>query len=169
MNPKIRPLTEADADAYRVVRLRALTESPDAFGSTAAETAAKVDFAAECRFQPESFILGAFAEGELVGITALRRQTRIKLRHRADLMQVYVDPGYARQGIAKALVKEALRRAFEMPGLKWVELGVRPSNPRARSLYEGLGFEPLVTWPDYFEVDGVSQDQSYMRIRVASS
>lgn len=160
----IRPLSEADAAAYRDLRLTALRKSPDAYGWTAGEVEHSTDFVKECAFTPEHFVLGAFADEQLVGITAFRRQTRLKLRHRGDIMQVYVHPDHAGQGVASRLMEEAITRAFELPGLQFVELGVRPTNEPAVKLYEKLGFRLVTFWPEYFRLGDQTWDQQFMRL-----
>lgn len=159
----IKILQLANVDAYREIRLSALRTWPDLYGQTV-EEAQVLDFEAECTPEPEKFILGAFEGRFLVGITAFRRQTRTKLRHRGDIIQVYVRPEFTRQQIARMLITRAVTEAFALEGLEFVELGVRPFNAPAVALYESLGFEKIVLWPDYFRDGGKEGGQLYMRL-----
>jgi hypothetical protein len=78
MPMEIRSLTEADAVAYRAVRLRALQEDTDAFGSSFAEEAARPLLHPVERFRAQAatdgFSLGAWDGRALVGIVTVVRE-----------------------------------------------------------------------------------------------
>jgi GNAT superfamily N-acetyltransferase len=57
----------------------------------------------------------------------------------AVLPQIYLEPGAWGQGIGRALMAEALRRAHEI-GYRHVELWVHLENVRARRFYEAGGW-----------------------------
>ena len=57
-----------------------------------------------------------------------------------ELAWLYVDPAYARRGVGRALIEEALRNE---PGINSVEVLV--GNLPARKLYEKTGFELVST------------------------
>jgi ribosomal-protein-alanine N-acetyltransferase len=92
-------------------------------------------FVAELR-KPSSLALGAFtAEELLVGYAFISRY--VDAWH---VMNVAVQPGHRRRGIAKAL----LERVFEVTATdtrRGYTLEVRVSNVDAIRLYERLGFE----------------------------
>lgn len=141
---EIRQLTQEDAAAYRALRLRALGEAPDAFGSTLEETVAQPlsRTAERLRAQVESgagFTLGAWA-GDLVGVVTLLRHDGLRLRHKADLLAMYVAPEARGRGVARALVDELIARARRVEGLEQINLSVVSSNEPARRLYRSLGF-----------------------------
>lgn len=65
------------------------------------------------------------------------------------IMNLAVHPRYRRQGIARALLKEALSRARALGAqVSWLE--VRPSNQPAQALYESFGFEKVGVRPRYY-------------------
>jgi ribosomal protein S18 acetylase RimI-like enzyme len=143
---EMRPLTEADAAAWRELRLRMLREHPDAFGSSYEENVTRPveSFAQRLRKAhnlPDSFILGAFEEGKLVGSAGLQREEGAKDRHKADIFSVYVAPELRVRGVARALLTELIVRARAAPGLEQLQLAVTTHNATARSLYAALGFE----------------------------
>lgn len=66
------------------------------------------------------------------------------------ISNVAVDPGYRRQGVASALIRELIVRA-EALSLAFVTLEVRAGNAPAISLYSGFGFEPVGRRKNYYE------------------
>jgi ribosomal-protein-alanine N-acetyltransferase len=86
--------------------------------------------------KPTSICLGAFEGRELVGYVINSRY--VDAWH---VMNVAVDPGHQRRGVATAL----LERLFELTRddeRRGYTLEVRVSNEDAIGLYEKLGFEP---------------------------
>jgi ribosomal-protein-alanine N-acetyltransferase len=65
------------------------------------------------------------------------------------IMNLAVHPRWRRQGIARALLKEGLRRA-RAQGAEVAWLEVRPSNQAAQALYESLGFQKIGRRPRYY-------------------
>ena len=65
------------------------------------------------------------------------------------IMNLAVHPRHRRQGIAKALLKEAMSRARTLGAeVSWLE--VRPSNQEAQTLYESFGFKKVGLRPRYY-------------------
>ncbi|MFP3868344.1 MAG: ribosomal protein S18-alanine N-acetyltransferase [Desulfobacteraceae bacterium] len=69
------------------------------------------------------------------------------------ILNLAVQPAYRRQGIARRLLLEALRRARAL-GAKQAWLEVRPSNQAAQSLYHSLGFKPVAIRKRYYHNTG---------------
>ncbi|MFI5277447.1 MAG: GNAT family N-acetyltransferase, partial [Ktedonobacterales bacterium] len=89
---RIGELTEADTEAYWAVRLRALREEPEAFGSSYEESKERplsvVTERLRAITQDGNFLLGAFEDsGALVGIVAFERAPGNKNRHIGDIFQ----------------------------------------------------------------------------------
>jgi RimJ/RimL family protein N-acetyltransferase len=142
---EVRKLTEADAGAYRAVRLRALREHPDAFGRAYEEAQSLDEMTEDFRSQHDggrAFILGAF-DGELVGIVGCARERGRKNEHKALIWGMYVAPEAGGRGVGRALLSAAIERARAWPGLEQLWLSVGAHNARARALYRGCGFEPF--------------------------
>lgn len=68
----------------------------------------------------------------------------------AELRNLAVEPAQQRQGIARALLSEGLRR-MQQWGVRRVFLEVRTSNQAARALYDSLGFQLLYTRRNYYQ------------------
>jgi ribosomal protein S18 acetylase RimI-like enzyme len=141
----IRPLAEADASAYQELRLRALREHPDAFTSSYEEDRTRPLAWARSRIvpsaeAPHNFVLGAFAQGKLVGILGMSVEPRIKIRHKGYVFGMYVAPEHAGRGVGRQLMTFCIARAAGIPVLEQLHLTVTESNARARSFYEQAGF-----------------------------
>jgi len=139
----MRPLTAADAEAYRAVRVRALTEHPEFFGRAIEEVETLAEIAE--RLAPgsdgqERFVLGAFEEA-LVGITGCARDRGLKHRHKGMIWGMYVLPAARGHGLGRRLLLDAIARARGWPGLEQLVLGVATHNEPARALYRSCGFE----------------------------
>jgi ribosomal protein S18 acetylase RimI-like enzyme len=142
----IRPLTVADVDRYWPLRLRALYEEPDAFGSSYEDQRDRgmADVAARLleMTSGDGFVLGAFVGEELTGIVSLGREKGRKERHKAGVYQAYVAPEVRGRGYGRRLMEDLLVRAREIEGLEQLDLAVNTANASARTLYIALGFEP---------------------------
>ena len=71
------------------------------------------------------------------------------IMNETDMMNIAVDEGYRRQGIAQLLV-EALVEQLKKVESRCLTLEVRISNAPAIALYEKLGFEQVGKRPNYY-------------------
>src|SRR5262249_11518023 len=71
--------------------------------------------------------------------------TRQTAPHEHEILNLAVDPAHRRQGIARALLRDALSQA----NADWF-LEVRESNVPAIALYRSLGFEQVALRPGYY-------------------
>ena len=158
-----RRLEAQDYPAYEALRYFALDYAPSAFGSSNVE---EKEYR-EKRFMErvnhsDHFILGAFDEGELVGIVGFLAHQRIKTKHKGDLISMFVDPESHGKGIGSALVKMALEEAFSYPQICKIDLSVEANNSAAIALYRKMGFEEWGRERDALRIGEEFVDLIYM-------
>ena len=166
----IRKLIEDDLDALWNMRLRALQDNPEAFGSTYEETLqrGKESYRQRLR-QPstETFYIGAFEEESLVGIVGFYRENwGTKGQHKGYIISMYVAPEQRGRGTGKALVAEAIAQARTVPGIEQLLLAVVTTNTVARQLYLSLGFEVYGLEPRALKQDEQYCDEALMVLRL---
>jgi ribosomal protein S18 acetylase RimI-like enzyme len=160
-------LRPRDLPAYRALRERMLREHPTAFTSDAAEEGATPTRALRQRLSAgrghdAGYTLGAWCGTQLVGAVTCERESRVKARHRADLMGMMVTPECQGQGLGTALLQACLARARATEGLELLTLSVTEGNAAALHLYTGVGFRRYGTLARAIRVDGRHYDKHLM-------
>jgi RimJ/RimL family protein N-acetyltransferase len=166
----IRALTHADLAEYRTLRLRALQEHPEAFGSSYEEGLARPDAFYLARISdaehPLDFLLGAFDNGRLIGTLGFSRLDRDKDKHKGTFWGMHVASEHAGKGAGRVLLQAAIERARAQPGLLQIGLAVVSENARAIALYRALGFESYGREPRALHVNGRYLDEELMVLRL---
>ena len=104
----VRPLRPDEGLIYRNLRLRALSDAPDAFGQTLGEAESRSDEewiqrAGEIAACPESEVLFIARDGKIpCGTVYLRLESGI-----AELYAMWVDPAFRRRHVGFALLEAA--------------------------------------------------------------
>ena len=168
---QIRELTNTDAAEYRPLRLRALKEHPTAFGSSYEQQKdwpleVFAERLSETPGSTDSFLLGCFVEGNLVGSIGIFRHPEPKSRHLATIVGMHVAAELQGRGYGRALLGAALERARKMPGLLIVHLAVESTNEAAKSLYQSFGFETYGVERQALFVDGEYFDENLMALKL---
>lgn len=172
----IRRLTPSDAMQYRALRLRAFRDHPEAFTSSYEEEALKPLSQSEQRLAATSSaqFWGAFAPdpqtaaGVLVGSVGLDREQRIKNRHKAVVIGMYVAPEHARRGLARALLDALLAQA-RASDLELLVLTVTRGNQGAERLYLNAGFVSYGIEPGAIKVHHQHYDKNHMFLQLITA
>jgi len=154
---ELRVLTPVDASVFRDLRLRALEESPEAFGSSYEEDAARpldeiADRLRPMRQPTGRVTMGAFMGERLVGIAACIQATHLKARHKADIYGMYVAPEARGRGVGRTLLARLIDEARKWQQVEWINLTVVERGTVARRLYAAAGFQEFGR-----EIDGLRQ------------
>ena len=136
----IRPIRPDEWRDLRDLRLRALLDAPDAYGSTFEEESADSDEAWQRRADhPDRIMAVAVDEsGRFVGMAS--GGPAWEGLDGAGLFGMWVDPAVRGQGIGEALIGVIASWA-QASGYERIGLGVTIGNDVAAHLYERLGFE----------------------------
>lgn len=140
----VRRLAAHEWPRYRDLRLRALADSPDAFGSTfAAESAlSDQDWAARlARGAGSETQLPVVAEVDGVAAGLAWARFGVDEAGVAHLYQMWVDPAFRGQGVGQALLARAIEWARERAARALV-LGATCGDTAAWRLYARAGFMP---------------------------
>lgn len=85
--------------------------------------------------------IGAFADGELIGIIGYFRQQGEKLRHKATLFSMDVKRTHRGSGAARGLLQTVLGHLRGLGNVQQVQLAVVASNRAALRLDEKSGLQ----------------------------
>lgn len=139
----VRPVQAQEWLSYKALRLGALQESPDAFGSTYEAEAARADeFWIErmkaAANSDTNYVLFAEKDGVPCGlIWCVLSSTDAQT---ADIYQMWVAPQWRGLRVGYLLLDDAVKWA-EQHGASQVRLGVTKTNVAAITLYENYGFQ----------------------------
>lgn len=156
---QVRRAESGDEPVLRKIRIEALSEAPEAFGSTLERELARTPVDWQKWLSPTAtFVLETTngAEGIAAGVPDLTDPAVV------HLMAMWVHPALRGSGAASALVQAVLDWA-EARGARCVRLDVIDSNDRARGLYEKHGFQPTGHF-DLRPRDGAREVQMERRI-----
>jgi ribosomal protein S18 acetylase RimI-like enzyme len=138
---RIEPISPQRVGTYKSVRLRALQDSPFAFGSTYAKEAALSDADWERRAVE-------WNNGRSAGYVAMDGETACGLvavfldeheQTHAHQVSMWVDPAYRQHGVGRLLVEAVIAWSLAQ-GVRLLKLTVTSNNDVATRFYERLGF-----------------------------
>jgi ribosomal protein S18 acetylase RimI-like enzyme len=155
----IHRLSPSDAGVFRSIRLEALREGSDAFGTTfEKESAEPLQYFVD-RLDRNA-VFGGFFGNSLMGIAGFYQQEGTKMNHKGVLWGMYVKPEARGSGLATALVETVLGHASKE--VEQVHLTVVVNNLRARRLYERMGFVEYGLEKESLKYRGAYFDEALM-------
>ena len=169
----VRRLTLGDALDHRALRLRAFRDHPQAFTSSHEEEACKPLSHSQERLAPDSsakfwgaFVLDPLLPGaKLVGSVGLDRENRLKIRHKAVVLGMFVAPEQARRGLGRGLL-DALLAEARASDLELLVLTVTCGNQAAERLYLKAGFASYGIEPGAIKVAHRRFDKNHMFLQL---
>jgi ribosomal protein S18 acetylase RimI-like enzyme len=156
----LEPITEQNILVFKAARLRALQDTPSAFGSTYAKESILTNaewLQRAARWNGERRVLYLAMDGTAAcGIAGGSLDEADGTL--ANLISMWTAPTHRRRGVGRMLVEEILRWA-RLRSARTMRLFVTSSNNRAISFYKGLGFtltgriEPYPNDAGFFEYE----------------
>lgn len=121
-----------------------LTFGPEGLGSSVEEEQALIDSIKE---NPNSALLVAYVQDELVSVGTLMSSKRERSRHYA-LLGISVIKAYWHQAVGTHMMQALIDFAQQAPHTRYIELEVRCDNQHAIRLYEKMGFKTIAEFPN---------------------
>ncbi len=160
----IKLLEKKDWQAFKALRLEALIQHPEAFGSSFAEESQLNDDTLQQRFSGCDFF-GAFVHDELIGCAGFFVYSSEKMAHRGCLFSMYTKKTHRGRGVAGALIKAIIAHAKE--SVIQLHTTVVTTNHIALRLYQNHGFHIYGTEPNSLKVGETFYDE-YLMVLVFS-
>lgn len=155
----VRRLTHEDAADYRAIRLTALKQAPEAFGSTYAAEADR-PLASFAERLTSAAVFGAYVDDGIAGLMVFKQADGDKDAHKAHLYSVFVARHARGLGVGDALLTAVIAHAREH--VEQILLAVVADNAAAIRLYERHGFMTYGVEPRALKSDGVYFDEILM-------
>lgn len=129
---------------YKDIRLKALYDDPQAFGSTyEVESTFSDEKWQERPLDNNTIILVAMDQEKVVGMVGAHWEHWEKVRHIAHIWGMFVDKEYRGQGIGRHLMEEIELKAKERPHTEKIKLEVVTDQETALELYKNLGYREV--------------------------
>jgi ribosomal protein S18 acetylase RimI-like enzyme len=161
---KIRLLIATDAEAYWDLRQQALKQSPEAFLMTYNEEIQQdqpVEKYAEEIQNENRYTYGVFNNEELVGVGTLQVEKPLKIKHKANVLAMYVSVNNRGAGTGKKLLLHMIEKAKSLE-LEQLQLTVVSNNYAAKSLYSSMGFIRYGLEVKALKLNGEYWDEEHM-------
>lgn len=160
----IRLLKEGDWQAWQTLRLEALQNAPEAFGSSFEEESNKSEEDLKSHLN-ENTVFGVFVGADLVGCAGFYSLEPLKMRHRGVLYGMYVQPEHRGKGIANQLVEAVIKHAKSR--VQQLHVTCVTTNPAASQLYQRHGFISYGIEPRSLKIGDVYFDEYMMVLGLA--
>ena len=170
MQLSIRRLDVEDASRLIVVRREALETEPFAFAASVDDDVGLViESVRSFLGMPDTqAVYGAFENRELNGMVGLVRATKLKQRHKAMIWGMYVQRGFRRAGVGRALLNAAIDQARAW-SVDQVQLSVAESASAAKALYESVGFHAWGTEARALHWNGQFVAEHHLALQLSES
>lgn len=156
MSLEIIQLNPSEWGSMKELRLRALQDTPQAFGTSYNEALARSDDywrdSLERSGKGVEWWYFAKLDRKLVGMMGGKRETHEKLSHQAEIVGVYVAPEARGLGVGSKIMEAMLEAIGKSDGIRSVGLHVTVGQESAYALYKKFGFVERGRVPDDIRV-----------------
>lgn len=172
---QIRPIQITDLRAFRALRLEALHNHPEAFGSDYGMHLAQppefwIQWLQQSLDNPEQMIFVAERPledaAELVGMLGIRKGESPKTQHNAAIWGVYIRPCARGQRLSLRLL-EAARQWALANDVRIIKLGVIADNQAALRAYERSGYQHYGLEPKAIFYQGRDYNEHLMALELS--
>ena len=115
----------------------------------------------------DQFVVGAFDNGTLVSTIGFTREPGPKERHKGRIWGVYATPRVRGQGLAGRVIRFALERAAQCPGIEQIILQCRTGSV-AMKLYQSVGFRSYGQERHALKIGDIYIDEDLMVLDVSA-
>jgi len=159
LNIEVAQFAPEDWALFKDLRLRALQTDPLAFGATYEEQSKISDEEWRARLEnPAQKWFFSRESGKLIAMAGVNFAQKEHIKHRAEIIGVFVDSAYRKQGVGEDLMKNILENLKANPEIAKVALSVRGSQEAAKKLYEKLGFRLVGVHEKEAKIEGQYYD-----------
>jgi GNAT superfamily N-acetyltransferase len=113
-------------------------------------------------------VYGSFDRADLVGMIGLFKHTKMKQCHKAVIWGMYVQPGFRRRGVGRALLAAAIDHARTW-SVEQLQLSVTESAVAAKHLYEAAGFRAWGAEPRALQWNGRFVEERHLALDLSNS
>ena len=155
----IRQLKIEDVDDFKTIRLSALKQASEMFGSTyKVESQRPIEMFIE-RIT-NNVIFAAYQNKQIIGVIIFHQESGLKASHKANLFGFFIEPDYRNQGIASRLLQAAIQYGRQC--VEQITLSVVSENTSAIHLYQKHGFKVYGIEPRSMKSEFGYQDETFM-------
>ena len=147
-NLTLRRLVAEDVDAFRALRLKALSEHPRAYLQTYDDENVRPR-AFHAHMVENNIIMGAFLGYLFIGYTILSLNQHAKMKHKGMVWGAYVRPAYRNYDLGKQMRLRLFEVAKEI-GLTMCTSSIIANNDAALKVHQAVGYLEM-----FREKDGV--------------
>jgi RimJ/RimL family protein N-acetyltransferase len=162
----IRILTQEDWEIWKQLRLDALQNAPENFGSSYEEECnfSEVDFQNQLQ---QSTVFGVIIHKKLVSCAGFYVLNKHKMKHRGLIWGMYTQPAHRGQGIASSV----LRAIIDHAKLHVMQLHITcvTTNFAAMALYQKHGFTLYGTEPRALKIGDTFFDEHLMVLQLGKT
>lgn len=161
---EIRKIRSNEVDEFWELRLEALKAHPEAFENDYEDSLAKSveEIRTSYKESNDSFIVGAFTDGRLVGTTCFQRHINNKVRHKGFIWGLYVSPEVRGIGLSKALLLKTIEYVKNLRGVEQINIVVEATNIPAMRACEAVEFEEYGFEKNAMKINGKYVDEVHL-------